>query len=137
MYYGYGVDLEKLNREKTHLRELLSYLPTDLKESYKEYLADNEQTDSEEIFADFVDGYLSEYDTTRGLSALLADLIFNYDQIIVFSEESCLYLTPAYPWQIEENMKNLSLEKYEFVVRKWINIITDEELEFEPLEFED
>lgn len=135
--YGYGVRLDFTNAEKLHLHNLVEYLEPDMKECYDIFLSDNELEDSEESFSEFTDDYLSNVNSSEsGLSALLADLILENDGINLSCDDGCIYLSPDYPWRMNERVKALSREEYEYVIRKWVNVITDEELKFETFYFE-
>lgn len=129
----YGVSLAdiKINEDKA-----IAFLHELADNGYDCYLSDYmESVENYDIstFSEWVDDF--ESDGYFGLSAFLWRIIKTLENINidVESEEGCEYLglLLRLPWDFNQKTRNITIEGYNNILRKYINKVTDDVLDID------
>lgn len=133
-YFGYGVDLSELN-----LENLEGFIKNYDYEYYKDMLEDfndNKQDLTDGKILDYLNDYSNGYGY-YGISAYLSDMINEkedlelecYDEVV----NGYIYVPMSYPWEGNQNTKNLTKEKLQEILEKYLSLITKKEIVCEEL----
>ena len=133
-YFGYGVDLSKLSLE--NLEGFMKSYDPEYYEDMLECLEYTEQDATDEDIFDFLNDYSNEYGY-YGISAYLSDIINKKEEL----ERGCydnvvngyIYVPMQYPWDGNQNMRNLTREKVQEIFEKYLSGITKNEIVCEEL----
>ena len=128
---GYGVCVEKLDFTLKRLEKLISRAP-EFESELKEYFND------EGIIKPTIDDYL-EYDDdySGGIAFVLKRVIEEVENIELcyvddFNCNWYLLLEASYPWyHISSEEKNLTEKTIKEIIKKYIAILSDKEVEFD------
>lgn len=126
--YGYGIcvsDIVDVPVERLVL--LLEHAPV-FHQEVNDWLA--EQGIENPAFEDYM-AYDKDY--MLGLSTFLTRVIEEAEHVCFtacddFNGNDYLIYMPSYPWELPENERSLTEERIEEVLRKYVSIITDDEL---------
>ena len=131
--YGYGICTDEIKTTPERIEKLLALAP-EFSEHVHNVLIDWEITeatveDYEEVAQEHDNGYY-------GLASLLK-LVMQEAEGLEFA--SCdnyncynfVLYCPCFPWQVTEKEKDLTEEKLRLIFAKYVNILTDQEIEFE------
>lgn len=134
--YGIGLCTSDLKiKSEDAIKELISLVP-ELKEEVEKYLADNGiEHPSVEDYLEFDEDFLN------GISYYLERAISKIEDLNVFAcddYEGNRYLiyAPAYPWEQTESDRQLTREKVEEILSKYVSIITDDEFTIDDIKAE-
>lgn len=126
--YGYGIcvsDIVDVPAERLLL--LLEHAPV-FHQEVKNWLAEEGiENPAFEDYMAFDDDYM------LGLSTFLSRVIEEAEHISFtacddFNANDYLIYMPSYPWEMPENERSLTEEHIEAVLRKYVSILTDDEL---------
>ena len=133
-YFGYGVDLSKLNLE--NLEEFIKNYDYEYYKDMLEDFNDNKQDLTDGKILDYLNDYSNGYGY-YGISAYLSDMINEkedlelecYDEVV----NGYIYVPMSYPWEGNQNTKNLTKEKLQEILEKYLSLITKKEIVCEEL----
>lgn len=133
-YFGYGVDLSKLNLE--NLEEFIKNYDYEYYKDMLEDFNDNKQDLTDGKILDYLNDYSNGYGY-YGISAYLSDMINEkedlelecYDEVV----DGYIYVPMSYPWERNQNTKNLTKEKLQEILEKYLSLITKKEIVCEEL----
>lgn len=134
--YGYGVCMAGLGYKSTKKMEsLLEYAPK-VKQNIQEWF--NQCEISEPTMDDYFDYDQDEY---LSVGAILRDVIAEAEGIELLAcndYDGHIYLLypPVYPWHASENDLQMTEEKIEAVIRKYLSIIAEKDFDVEYLSAE-
>lgn len=126
--YGYGIQVDdiKINSVE-NLKKLIALAPK-YEKQINEWFADCNITNPT------IDDYFDfDQDYNLGLATLLGKVIWEAEEIgFVYCDDydgnTFLIFAPRYPWNITEKEKNLTEKDVENIIRKYVNILTDQEI---------
>lgn len=131
--YGYGICVSDI-REKNvaRLENLLAKAPK-FSQEFHEWLAESIMEDRLPEWEDYME-FENDLGFT-GLAAILQEVISEAESIELlacsdFDGHKYLIFTPAYPWiPLNDVEKNLTEEKIAEILKKYIKILTDEDID--------
>jgi hypothetical protein len=133
-YFGYGVDLSKLSLE--NLEGFMKSYDPEYYEDMLECLEYTEQDATDEDIFDFLNDYSNEYGY-YGISAYLSDIINKKEELELGCYDNVvngyIYVPMQYPWDGNQNMRNLTREKVQEIFEKYLSGITKNEIVCEEL----
>lgn len=131
-YFGFGVDLSYMSFKglngfmKEYATDILHELNGDI------FGID---LNADEDLEWWISGYF-EYNGYSGMAAFLT-MVINENENLEFlcSDEDggYIFVPTLYPWQFDENMNNLTPEKVNDILKKWISKITDDPIEVKDI----
>lgn len=133
--YGVCISyIKNINEGKAEqfLESLINTSAKDIAENFFVNKKDNEEINGEKYT---VEEWLSYYDSCEsiGLSGFLRDIISELEGLSISSDEpngiQYLGISADVPWNMTERTRNISEEEYKDILKKYINQITDDELE--------
>lgn len=135
--YGYGICTSELTKE-IEIDRLLDLIKTapELHKKIVRFFADSGSLENIETY-DILTVYVEtcgDYNS-GGLAEILREVIMETEKIDLmvcedYESETYLLFGPRYPWsESTEEEKNLTEEKLNEIFRKYLSIVTDEELE--------
>lgn len=130
--HGYGICASDIETTAEKLLKL-ARMNSEVEEEIREYLSgmfpdgyeDNDLTI--EDFDNF-EGYYNE----RGVASVLRDLIdteLPVEYVDSYGDSYILYM-PNFPWDMNDQEKNLTQQDVEKIFEKYIKVLTDEYVEF-------
>lgn len=130
--HGYGICASDIETTAEKLLKL-ARMNSEVEEEIREYLSgmfpdgyeDNDLTI--EDFDNF-EGYYNE----RGVASVLRDLIdteLPVEYVDSYGDSYILYM-PIFPWDMNDQEKNLTRQDVEKIFEKYIKVLTDEDVEF-------
>lgn len=130
-HYGYGICTDHIKTESVdRLQQLLRLVP--------EFEAEiNGWLKEIEVDAPTYEDYMDfDQDYHLGIATILLNVIKEAEGIEMLACDDAagmvyLMFPPLYPWRIEENERGLTEEKIEEILRKYIAVLTDEEITIE------
>lgn len=134
--YGYGIitsDLEINSVER--IEALLAYAP-----EYREEI--HQWFDDCEITEPTVDDYMDyDQDYRLGIATILRIVIWEAEKVsfCACDDIECqhyLLYTPMYPWDIREEDRNMTKERIQEIITKYVSLVSDTKLEFDFQEAE-
>ncbi len=133
-YYGYGIKTGDIEVNAVEKLQALIALAPKYAEEINEWL--------KQIKEPTVDDCLEyEEDLPYGLAIILQKVIEEVEGIIFtacdnFNGEDYLLYTPEYPWYMGEKDKEMTEEKVQECLKKYIAILTDEAVDIDYYEVE-
>lgn len=127
----YGICLERMNIKSENLVNMLREYDKDVYHSFYEDMTsvgDTPYTD-DDVF-DWFDHYDSE--GCYGLGAFLHDYVKEKEGISLdMDDPDAFYLgiEARLPWEYPDEIRNMSEEQFDEILRKIVNMISDDELE--------
>lgn len=134
--YGYGIITTKLDIDSVERIEALLSLAPDYRAEIHQWFEDCEITEPT------VDDYLNfDQDYNLGIATILRVVIQEAEKIEFLACDDCncqrfLMYPPMYPWQIRENDRGMTQEKVEQILKKYVSIVSDTELDIDFQEAE-
>lgn len=134
--YGYGIITTKLDIDSVERIEALLSLAPDYRAEIHQWFEDCEITEPT------VDDYLNfDQDYNLGIATILRVVIQEAEKIEFLACDDCncqrfLMYPPMYPWQIRENDRGMNQEKVEQILKKYVSIVSDTELDIDFQEAE-
>lgn len=133
-YFGYGVDLSELNLE--NLEGFIKYYDYEYYKDMLEDFNDNKQDLTDDEILDYLDNYSNGYGY-YGISAYLSDMINEKEDLELKCYDDAvngyIYVPMLYPWEGNQNTKNLTKEKLQEILEKYLSLITKKEIVCEEL----
>lgn len=134
--YGYGICTDNLNISAVEqITALLDIAPC-LKQRMAEWL------ESVNVTKPSVEDYL-DYDQTGcyGIAAILVEAILEAEGISFtacndYDGKNYLIYQPSYPWQLRENEKDLTEERIDQILCKYVSLLVESELDISYQEVE-
>lgn len=125
---GYGICTSEIETTVDRIEELLKHAPVFFKKLHDDFI-------EMEIDEPNIEDYL-EYDCDyySGIAFILKEVIKEAEDIELDTAENFdgdwyLLLCPWYPWSnVTEREKNLTIEELDCVLKKYIRVLTDDEL---------
>lgn len=128
-HYGYGICVSNIKVDSTErLENLLSLAP-----QYRQQI--HNWFEECEITEPTVEDYLDfDQDYYRGLATIMSEVIQEAEGIDLLACDNYdgidyLIYEPKYPWQISERDAVLTEEKLRLLFAKYVNTLTDQEIE--------
>lgn len=129
--YGFGFCVDNITTTAEKINKLISYAP-EFEKVVKEYFSNlGILNPSMEDFEDL------DQDFMNGLAYIIVEVIMEAEDILLLHTcdyNGCRYviLTPSYPWaKVSEKHKNLTLNSLTDIYKKYISILTDEEIDLD------
>lgn len=134
--YGYGICVDDIRtKDLEQLKKMLKLAPR-LDQKIQDWMERSafEVPGWDDYMAFDVDFYL-------GLAAILKAVIEEAEGITLTACNDCegrkyLLYQPCYPWQLSENTRELTQERLDTLFRKYVKMLTDEEVEVSYQEVE-
>lgn len=136
-WYGYGICTSELTKE-IEIDRLLGLIKTapELHKKITRFFTDSGSLENIETY-DILTVYVETCEdyNSGGLAEILREAIMETEKIDLmvcegYESETYLLFGPRYPWtESTEEEKNLTEEKLNEIFRKYLSIVTDEELE--------
>lgn len=126
--YGYGIRVSDINVASVESLKELIHMAPEYEKAVNEWIADSEITDPS------VDDYLDfDQDYCMGLASMLKEIIEEAEKVRFTACDDCysnlfLVYEPKYPWYLPETERSLDEESIADILRKYVSIITDEEI---------
>lgn len=135
--YGYGLCTDSLNIKSVESLQKLISLAPEFESEFKEFLKDNAITNPT------IDEILS-YDEDDGgyeLAYILSKVIYETENVefTACDDYECrryLMYQPEYPWNMSSVDKEMTIEKLDEILNKYISIVTDDKYELGFVEAE-
>ncbi len=127
--YGYGICTDDISCNSVEkMQDLLRFAPK-FRESLNKWFVEAEI--DEPSYDDYIE---SDQDYSLGLATILYEVIKEAEKIEFlacddFNGKNYLIFPPIYPWDIARKEKRLTEKKIQKILRKYIAILTDEEIE--------
>lgn len=127
--YGYGIITTKLKIDSVERIEALLSLAPEYQKEIHTWFEDCEITEPT------VDDYLDfDQDYNLGIATILRIVIQEVEKVEFLACDDCncrrfLMYPPMYPWQIKDVDRDMTKERVQEILRKYVSIVSDTELE--------
>ena len=134
--YGYGIITSKLKIDSTERIEALLSLAPEYQKELHTWFEDCEITEPT------VEDYLEyDQDYNLGIATILRVVIQEAERVEFLACDDCncqrfLMYPKLYPWQITDVDHNMTKERVQEILRKYVSIVSDTELEIDFQEAE-
>lgn len=133
--YGYGFCVDDIDTTPERLLKLAEMNPQVL-ENVREYLDDifdGEEYNDEDLTLDDFNDLEGDY-CERGVTYVLLNVIQN-DLNVIHADDydgtTYILYSPHYPWSMPHKEKNLSEEDVTKIFAKYINVLTDQDVDID------
>ena len=134
--YGYGIITTKLEIDSVERIEALLSLAPEYQTEIRQWFEECEITEPT------VDDYLEfDQDYNLGIATILRIVIQEAEKVEFLACDDChcqrfLMYPKLYPWQMQESDRNVTKERVEEILKKYVSIVSDTELEIDYQEAE-
>lgn len=135
--YGYGICVDDISTNKYKVFDLIHLAPKFEKEFYEwaeDYREDEDPENIKEVITmDDIYEYEDNY-CECGLAPIIAAVIKECEdvELLCCSDYNCyhyLIFSVTYPWSMTEKEKNMTEEDVRLLIAKYVNILTDKEID--------
>jgi len=129
--YGYGIRVDDIKKESLDRIQALIHLAPDYEEQVQTFFRVNKI--EEPTYTDYME---VDQDCYLGLATILREVIREAENVSFiacddYNGVAYLLYPPSYPWHLSESERGITESRVEELLRKYVNIITDEEISIE------